>query len=55
MTPSIVRKAAASTIHTDDWVSVFDGKSLAGWKANEKPESIRIQLGWNPRDRDASK
>lgn len=37
--------AAASTIHADDWVSVFDGKSLAGWKANEKPESFSVENG----------
>jgi hypothetical protein len=37
--------AAASTVHADDWVSVFDGKSLAGWKANEKPESFTVENG----------
>ena len=37
--------AAASTIHADDWVSVFDGKSLAGWTANEKPESFSVENG----------
>ena len=36
---------AASTIHADDWVSVFDGKTLAGWKANEKPESFSVENG----------
>ncbi len=36
---------AASTMHADDWVSVFDGKTLAGWKANEKPESFSVENG----------
>jgi len=35
--------AAGSTIRADDWVTVFDGKSLAGWKANEKPESFSVE------------
>jgi len=35
--------AAGSTIRADDWVNVFDGKSLAGWKANEKPESFSVE------------
>ena len=29
----------------DGWVSLFDGKSLAGWKANEKPESFSVKDG----------
>jgi hypothetical protein len=29
----------------DGWVSLFDGKSLAGWKANEKPETFSVQNG----------
>ena len=36
---------AGSTIRADDWVTVFDGKSLAGWKANEKPESFSVEKG----------
>jgi len=37
--------ASGSTIRADDWVTVFDGKSLAGWKANEKPESFSVENG----------
>ena len=37
--------ATGSTIRADDWVTLFDGKSLAGWKANEKPESFSIENG----------
>ena len=29
----------------DGWVSLFDGKSLAGWKTNEKPESFSVKDG----------
>jgi len=29
--------------HADDWVSVFDGKTTEGWKANEKPESFSVE------------
>jgi hypothetical protein len=29
----------------DGWVSMFDGKTLDGWKANEKPESWKVVDG----------
>jgi Domain of Unknown Function (DUF1080) len=29
----------------DGWVSLFDGKSLAGWKANERPETFSVKDG----------
>lgn len=29
----------------EEWVSLFDGKSLDGWKANEKPESFSVVNG----------
>jgi hypothetical protein len=29
----------------EGWVSLFDGKSLAGWKASEKPGSFRVVDG----------
>ena len=29
----------------DGWVSLFDGKSLAGWKVNEKPETFSVKDG----------
>lgn len=28
-----------------EWDSVFDGKSTAGWKANEKPECFTVENG----------
>ena len=30
---------------TGGWVPLFDGKSLDGWKANEKPETFSVQNG----------
>ncbi len=29
----------------DEWVSLFDGKSTAGWIPNEKPESFTVENG----------
>ena len=29
----------------DGWVSLFDGKSLDGWKVNEKPETFSVKDG----------
>ena len=29
----------------DGWVSLFDGKSLEGWKANENPETFSVKDG----------
>jgi len=33
--------------HADDegWISLFNGKDLAGWKINENPETFRIDNG----------
>lgn len=28
-----------------DWVNLFDGKSLNGWKLNENPETFRVENG----------
>jgi len=29
----------------DGWISLFDGKTLAGWKASENPESFSVRDG----------
>lgn len=29
----------------DGWISMFDGKTLDGWQANEKPESWKVEDG----------
>jgi len=36
------------------WVSMFDGKSLEGWKANERPESWTAKDGAIVGDGEAS-
>lgn len=33
------------SIQAADWVSLFDGKSIAGWEPNEKPESFSVENG----------
>jgi hypothetical protein len=35
----------ASAIRAEDWVSLFDGKTTNGWKANEKPECFTVENG----------
>lgn len=30
---------------TDGWIALFDGKTLDGWKANEKPENWKVEEG----------
>ncbi len=39
-------EAAAPTTETPaEWVSIFDGESLAGWKVNENPATFSIEDG----------
>jgi len=38
----------------DGWISMFDGKTLDGWKANEHPESWTVRDGCITGDGDAS-
>lgn len=35
----------ASAADKDGWISLFDGKSLAGWKANEVPDTFKVENG----------
>ena len=35
----------APTPGKDGWISMFDGKTLDGWKANERPESWKVVNG----------
>ncbi len=35
----------APTPGKDGWISMFDGKTLDGWKANERPESWKVVDG----------
>jgi len=34
-----------SAADKDGWISLFDGKSLAGWKANENPDTFKVENG----------
>ncbi len=36
---------AAPSAQTDGWVSIFDGKSLDGWKASENPATFTVRDG----------
>jgi len=35
----------ASPVKSNDWISLLDGKTLAGWKANENEETFSVQDG----------
>lgn len=37
--------AAAGAEEGDGWLSLFDGRSLAGWKAAENPAAFRVEDG----------
>ena len=42
---TLLLAAAASAADTDGWISMFDGKTLDGWKANENAESWTVRDG----------
>ena len=37
--------ASFSQQPNDEWISLFDGKSLDGWKASENPETFKVEDG----------
>jgi hypothetical protein len=37
--------ACCGLFAADGWVSMFDGKTLEGWKANERPENWTVEDG----------
>ncbi|MGI8742368.1 MAG: 3-keto-disaccharide hydrolase [Bryobacteraceae bacterium] len=37
--------SCVSLAAADDWIMMFDGKTLEGWKANEHPESWTVKDG----------
>ena len=49
LTLALTLVAAAPDHHekgeADGWVSIFDGKTLDGWKAAENPDSFRVEDG----------
>jgi len=42
---TLVMCAAFPLLAGDGWISMFDGKTLDGWKANENPESWSVKDG----------
>jgi len=42
---SIVTFGAHSAAQSDGWVTIFDGKSLDGWKASENPATFSVRDG----------
>jgi hypothetical protein len=42
---TLVLMTASQPIQTDQWVNLFDGKSLNGWKASENPATFTIKDG----------
>jgi hypothetical protein len=36
---------AQSAAKKDGWISIFDGKTLDGWKASENPKTFRVEDG----------
>lgn len=43
--PKAERPKAAPKPDADGFYSLFDGKSLDGWKVNEKPETFKVEAG----------
>ena len=42
---ALVSSAAAAGAADEEWIPLFDGKTLAGWKAAESPASFRVVDG----------
>ena len=42
---SLAAALSAPAAHESGWISLFDGKSLAGWKANEVPDTFKVVDG----------
>ena len=45
LTASICLLAMKSVDRADEWVSLFDGKTLTGWKASEHPATFSVSEG----------
>jgi len=45
LTAFLMLAAVSTTTVADDWKQMFDGKSFAGWKINENPDSWKIEDG----------
>ena len=42
---AVAALAAASVVSAQDWIALQDGKTLAGWKTAERPESWVVEDG----------
>src|SRR5690606_20649381 len=42
---SLVLWFSNATAQTGKWISLFDGKTLNGWKASDDPSSFRVEDG----------
>ncbi len=42
---AVTLSAMAAPVMAQDWIPLQDGKSMAGWKAAEKPESWKVEDG----------
>jgi hypothetical protein len=51
---ALVASCAIAADNKDGWISMFDGKTLTGWKANENPESWTVRDGCITGDGEAS-
>lgn len=41
----VVNRDQGEPVPTAEWISLFDGKTLNGWKANEHPETFKVADG----------
>ena len=41
----VLASACATLKHDDQWISLFDGKTLEGWKVSENPASFTVKDG----------
>jgi len=43
--PALARAEEKAAKETDGWISIFDGKTLKGWKASEEPDNWKVEDG----------
>jgi len=42
---TLVTLLLASALPADDWLPLFNGKDLSGWRANNDPDSFKVEQG----------
>ncbi|MBM3837798.1 MAG: DUF1080 domain-containing protein [Verrucomicrobia bacterium] len=45
LTAALLSTAFLAADDKDGWISLFDGKSLEGWKASENPDTFKVEDG----------